>query len=152
MSHFFKTQKVVVFKTSDFNTELDEKTTIKNKSLCIVLFHDHSHLSSILSKMWQELSEEIPGCFMCACDLLDETEVAQIFVNLAGDETSPYRNYARHSIPFIIAYKNGKLQRLFSDVLDKAHIINFITSLTYGKIRADHEEEVDEDIALPSEK
>lgn len=151
MSHFFQTQKVVILKTSDFNTESDDKITIKRKELCVVLFQDHSHVSEILSNIWIQLSKELPGVTMCACDMLEETTIAESFVNLSSDETSPYRNYTRHGIPFIIAYKNGRPFKLFVDVLDREYIRDFIIKLTYGKTVEISDENNDE-YELPTHK
>lgn len=150
-SHFFPSPQVLVLKTADFNTDNDDKITIKNKSLCIVLFQNHSSISERLSKIWMKLSEEVAGVNFCACDLIEERTVAQSFISVAADESSPYYKFSRHSIPFILTYRNGKPQNLYSDTLDKSHLINYSTTMATGvSSHVTHdEEESEEDEDLP---
>lgn len=149
-SHFFPSPQVLVLKTVDFNTESEDKITIKNKSLCIVLFQDHSSISEKLSKIWLNLAEEVAGVNFCACDLIEEREIAQVFISTAADESSPYYKFSRHSIPFILTYRNGKPQNLYSDNLDKSHLINYSTTMATGVsshlTHDDSEEESDDEI------
>lgn len=135
MDNFFPEQKVITIKNSDFNLETDEKVTIKNKMLCLVLFHDNSHISKEIAKIWQKLSNNIPGIVFYACNLIDNKDIAQVFLTLAIDETSPYKDFARNRIPFILVYRNGKPQKSYHDVVSEPRLINFCTKLLTGDIQ-----------------
>lgn len=149
MSYFFPSPQVSILKAVDFNLDSDDKITMKNKAMSIVLFQDHSSISEKLSKIWMKLSEEVAGINFCACDLIEEKSVAQAFVSIAGDETSPYYKYSRHSIPFILTYKNGKPQNLYSDTLDKSHLINYSTTMATGVTSHVTHDEDDDDNDIP---
>lgn len=149
MSHFFPSSEVLVLKTSNFNIDSDDKITIKNKSLSIVLFQNHSSISEKISKIWMSLAEEVAGVDFCACDLIEEKLIAQAFTSLADDDSSPYNKYSHHSIPFILCYRNGKPQNLYSDSLDKPHLINYSTTMATGVTSHVTHDEDSEDEDIP---
>ena len=134
MDSFFPEQKVIIIKDKDFNLESDEKITIKNKMLSLVLFHDNSNISRDVSKIWQKLANNIPGIVFYACNLIDSRDIAQEFSLVALDETSPYREFARNRTPFILVYRNGKPQMSYHDVISEVRLINFCSKIITGKV------------------
>lgn len=133
MSHFFEIKKVVSLKTSDFDTDSDDKITLKRRGLCVVLFHDDSDISHILCEYFSKLQKEFSYVDICKCNMSHEIILTNVFNELSNDETSRYNIFSNHTIPFIIGYKDGIPIKLFIDVLDLSHITNFIIGLIYNK-------------------
>lgn len=132
MSNFFSQPQLINFTIKDFNVDSDYKITLKNKLLNIILFCDHSEISKHLSNIFLELTNEVAGVNFCICDLIEERELAQVFTSLIDDRDSPYRKYGGNVTPFIIAYRDGKPQSIFKDVMTKSHILQYSLSLIKG--------------------
>lgn len=114
MSNFFPEQKVKVLKSEDFKLDTDDKITIKEKFLTVVLFLDTSGASERLKNTWTNLSKSVAGIKYAACNLIEESDVALAFSSLASDSSSPYKKFANHIPPFIILYREGRPQKLYA--------------------------------------
>lgn len=130
MSYFFPTQQILVFKTEDFNTGNDDKITIKNKDLNIILFQDNSDISSTLTQIWISLSKKIIGINYCVCDLIEERDVANSITTISNDSSSPYQRFCKHRTPFILVYRNGKPQSLYKGIYSENNLLNYSLSFT----------------------
>lgn len=122
MSDFFPEQQVIVLKSANFRLDTDDSITTTHKAPSIILFLDHSETSRKLSKIWINLSKTVAGVMFCACDLIEEKEIALAFTVLADDKTSPYSKFANQPPPFIILYREGRPQKLYLGVFDECHI------------------------------
>lgn len=156
MSFYFQKQKVELLKTTDFNIDLDDKLTIKRKDLCLVLFHDHSSLSTSIYAIWEKLSKSIIGITFCLCDLIEESTIATSITNISNDTTSPYKNLFNRSLPIIVSYRNGRPQDLYKDVVSESRLKRYCLNLTTSndniernKLVKDDNEDDEDDENIP---
>lgn len=131
MSQFFPEQKINILQSQDFNLDHEDKITIKNKSLNIVLFYKESPLSNQLLKMWEELSESLPYINFCKCDLNENEDIAIAFSSLLEDKSSHYTIFGQKIHLFIIVYKDGKPLKNYNQILSKKDIKNYLINHMY---------------------
>ena len=133
MSFYFPKQRIEVLKSSDFNTDSDDKITIKKRDLTLILFQDHSSLSQQTTSIWENLSKKIVGIIFTVCDLNEETNIATYITNISSDNTSPYQKIFKHPPPFIVTYRNGKPQEVYKGVISEGRLTNYCLSLITNK-------------------
>lgn len=129
MSSLFPSKTIKILTDSDFTLDEDEKITMKNKSLNVVLFHTNNDLSKSMVKIWKELVEEVTGPHFCVCDLTIQTQIADKITEVSLDETSPYHRFASHKPPFILVYRNGRPQKDYKDALTHHKLTLFTSGL-----------------------
>lgn len=129
MSSLFPTRHVKILTDDDFITESDEKITMKNKSLNVVLFHTKNDLSKHMVEIWNKLVDEVTGPYFCACDLTIHSRISDRITEVSMDETSPYYRLISHKSPFILVYRNGRPQKDYRDSLTLHKLILFTSGL-----------------------
>lgn len=127
MSSLFPSKTIKILTDSDFTLDDNEKISMNNKSLNVVLFHTNNELSKSMVKIWKQLVEEVTGPHFCACDLTIQTQIADKITEVSLDETSPYHRLMSHKPPFILVYRNGRPQKDYKDALT-LHKLGLFTS------------------------
>lgn len=129
MSFYFHKQKIGILKSSDFNLDTDNKITIKKRDLTLVLFKDKSYLSEQTALILQNIFNKIVGIDICFCNVDEESEIRTCISNFSNDVSS-YQRIFRHSLPFIVIYKDGEPQDVYRGVISEGRIINYCFALT----------------------
>ena len=129
MSFYFPKQKIEVLKSSDFNTDSDDKITLKTKDITLLLFYDNSFLSKETLSILEKISKKIIGIIFAVCDLSKELDIATYITDININSKSQYQKIFKYISPFIVIYKNGKPQEVYKGVISEGRIINYCLSL-----------------------
>lgn len=129
MNSLFPTKQIKILTDNDFLLNSEEKITIKDNSLLVILFYDKTDISNEILKMWDNILHHVSGPIFCICDMTTELGVSQNFKTVASDISSKYHKLAFNKEPFIIVYKNGNPVKNYKNAFSETKLIIFTTNL-----------------------
>lgn len=144
MNSLFPEIKIKTLSDSDFNLDSDDKITLKDKRVSVVLFHDTELESQHIVQFFKNVAKRVAGLVFYACDMTIQTGISQAFTQLSDDSSSPYQKFVVHGLPSLIVYKNGKPQTIYNGLIDEHSILLFCGSIVNLKI-----EKEDDEINIP---
>lgn len=129
MNSLFPQINIKNLSDSDFNLNSNEKITLVEKRISLVLFNDNSDESVHFLNILKSVCKQVPGPVFCSCDILSQSGIKTAFLDICQDDTSSYQKFTCHGFPILIIYKNGIPQKLYSGIIDEDSLLLFCSTL-----------------------
>jgi hypothetical protein len=120
----FDTQAVKNFTSADFLTETRTPIILKADGCWTILFYDNTKESMDLADVFAEAAKMASLGHFGAVNLKNEKTLADVFVNLQG-ENNPLSQFAPNYVPFIMTYQKNWPVGIYKGDLTSSAIADF---------------------------
>lgn len=118
MNKMFLVPKISRITDDSFELSSPDKITLKDKSCCIILFHDTSEKSSIIFDIFKDVSSQISGPRFMSCDLQSNSGIASELTSCSYTPNSPNSWINISNLPIILVYRQGFPVSCYNGSLD----------------------------------
>lgn len=129
MDSLFVQQRIRVLTYNDFELNSGTVLSLKDKSCCLVLFHDNSVNSQKLAAIWTSLVTKVVGPIFASCDLMNEPQVVQAFNKVGLDRDNPLSWLNLKRVPLIVTYRDGFPIGAYNGVISESMIMSYASQM-----------------------
>jgi hypothetical protein len=129
MDSLFAQQRIRFLANTDFELNSGTILSLKDKSCCLVLFHDNSSNSQKLATIWTSLVTKVVGPIFASCDLMNDPEVVQAFNKVSMDRDNPLSWLNLKRVPLIVTYRDGFPVCAYNGIISESMIMSYASEL-----------------------
>lgn len=129
MDSLFVQQRIRFLTSADFELNSSTILSLKDKSCCLVLFHDSSSTSVKLAQIWTSLVTKVMGPLFSVCDLMSQPQIVDAFNRVSQNKSNPLSWLSLKRVPLIVCYRDGFPVGVYNGIISETAIMKYASEL-----------------------